>query len=58
MKKRYLYAFLFGVPGIAVALTAAFVLFGIVGGMFWLVCSASCRPRQSRSHDGYVSFCG
>jgi len=36
MKKRYLYSLLFGIPGLFVALIAAFVAFGIGAGVLWI----------------------
>jgi hypothetical protein len=36
MKKRYLYALLFGVPGFFVAVIVTLILFGAVAGVLWL----------------------
>jgi len=36
MKKRYLYACLFAVPGFFIALIVAFIAFGSAAGVFWL----------------------
>lgn len=36
MKKRYLYALLFGVPGFFVAVIATVIIFGAVAGVLWL----------------------
>lgn len=36
MKKRYVYAVLFGVPGLAVSALFALVVFGTSAGFFWL----------------------
>lgn len=36
MKKRYLYAFLFGIPGLFVAGTISIFLFGAFTGILWL----------------------
>lgn len=36
MKKRYLYAFLFGIPGLFVAGIVAIFLFGAFAGLLWL----------------------
>ena len=36
MKKRYLYSFLFGIPGVFVAGIVSIFLFGAFAGIFWL----------------------
>jgi hypothetical protein len=36
MKKRYLYALLFGVPGLFLALFVAFYIFGVTAGILWI----------------------
>ncbi len=36
MKKRYVYALLFGVPGFLVSLLITFALFGFMAGLLWL----------------------
>ena len=36
MKKRYLYALLFGMPGIAISAFVSFFVMGAVTGVFWL----------------------
>jgi hypothetical protein len=36
MKKRYLYSLLFGIPGLFIALIAAFVIFGGAAGILWI----------------------
>ena len=35
MQRRFLYAFLFGVPGFFISLLIAFILFGAVAGLLW-----------------------
>jgi hypothetical protein len=36
MKKRYIYALLFGAPGFFVALIISFLVFGALAGAFWI----------------------
>jgi len=36
MKKRVLYSFLFGIPGLGIATIAAFMVFGAAAGFFWI----------------------
>ena len=36
LKKRYIYAFLFGAPGFFLSLIISVVVFGVTAGIFWL----------------------
>src|SRR5689334_8888903 len=36
MKKRYIYALLFGIPGLFISVISSFFLFGAVTGVLWI----------------------
>lgn len=56
MKKRFLYALLFGVPGILWSLLVAALIFGVMSGLFWLFVFGDSTWPQSAERMLSVAF--
>lgn len=56
LKKRYIYSFLFGLPGFFASLIISFFIFGAIAGIFWLYIFGD-NPWPARAGNLLLILC-